>query len=146
MINQNPYNKYKQTSVETATPEQLMFMLFNGGIKFLKQAEKHIDNKDFIEANEKLKKAQRVIRELMGSLNVEKGGEFAENQMRLYDFMHEELVQANMNKDKEKIAQVSKMLFDIKSSFQQAQEELNKSDDTSSQEDSKALNSVNQSL
>ena len=125
MISQNPYNKYKQTSVETASPEQLMFMLFDGGIKFLRQAEKHIDDKDMLQANEKLKKGQQVIRELMASLDLKKG-ELAENQMRLYDYMHYELVQANMKKDKEKIEQVRNMLYETKSTFKQAYDKLNK--------------------
>ena len=124
--NKNPYDKYKQTSIETATPEKLMFMLFDGGIKFLKQAEKHIDDKDMLKANEKLKKGQEVIRELMASLDLEKGGEFAENQLRLYDYMHYELIQANMRKDKEKVGMIRNMLSDIKDSFKEAYDKMYK--------------------
>lgn len=124
--NKNPYDKYKQTSIETATPEKLMFMLFDGGIKFLKQAEKHIEDKDMLKANEKLKKGQEVIRELMASLDLEKGGEFAENQLRLYDYMHYELVQANMRKDKEKVEIIRNMLSDIKDSFKEAYDKMYK--------------------
>ena len=147
MMRQNPYSKYKQTSVETATPEQLMFMLFDGGIKFLNQAEKHIEDKEVLKANEKLKKAQQILRELMNSLNHEKGGEFAANQLRLYDYMHYELLQANMKKDKEKVQQVREMLFDIKSTFQQAHNKLNRSEDDSPAEEVQAVKGgVNESL
>lgn len=124
MFKQNPYKKYKQTAVETASPEQLMFMLFDGGIKFLKQAEHHIDNKEMIEANEKLKKAQEVLRELMSSIDLDKG-EIAENQLNIYEFMHYELIQANMKKDKDKVVTVRDMLTDIKNTFQQASEKIN---------------------
>ncbi|UMZ74986.1 flagellar export chaperone FliS [Natranaerofaba carboxydovora] len=124
MMNQNPYNQYKETSVQTATPERLMFMLFDGGIKFLKQAEKHIEDNDLKTANEKIKRGQEIVNELMVSLDFDKGGEIAKNLFSLYEYMLNELIQANIKKDKDRIARVRNMLTEMKETFQQAQKTL----------------------
>ncbi len=52
-------------------------MLYNGAIKFAKQAKLGLENKDFQEANNKLQRTQAIISELMINLDREKGGEIA---------------------------------------------------------------------
>ncbi|WP_028273866.1 flagellar export chaperone FliS [Atopococcus tabaci] len=97
---------YKQNQVTTASPKELVLLLYQGCIKNLRLAELSIDEKRLDLANEKLIKAQNIIQELMNTLNTEVGGEVALNLEALYDHFLTELVQANLKKDKEKIEYV----------------------------------------
>lgn len=98
MPNGNPYAAYKQTAVETATPEKLLVMLFDGGIKFLHQAERALEEKDFAEANKYLIKVQDILAELMVTLDMNQG-DVAANLYKLYEFYHHETMMANIKKD-----------------------------------------------
>jgi flagellar protein FliS len=60
---------------------------------------------------------QSIITELQVSLDMEKGGDIATNLMALYVFFNEELVQASITKDKEKIKSVLKMMSDLAESW-----------------------------
>ncbi|ACB85794.1 flagellar export chaperone FliS [Natranaerobius thermophilus] len=119
MYGQNPYNNYKETQIKTASSEKLLLMLFDGGLKFMKQAKGHLENKELKQANEKLKRAQSIVAELMNSLDTNQG-EVATNLWRLYDFMLNELIQANIKKDTEKIDQVMKMMRELRQTFDEA--------------------------
>lgn len=99
MPNQSQYAAYKQSSVETATPEKLLLMLFNGGIKFLRQAQAALGEKDFAQADVYLGKVQDILTELMTTLDMEKGGQLSVNLYQLYDFYRKEVIAANTKKD-----------------------------------------------
>ena len=60
-----------------------------------------------------IQKTQAIITELQVSLDMEKGGEIAKNLMSLYLFFNEELMNANINQDKEKVSSVLKMMSDL---------------------------------
>ena len=49
--NNNPYAQYKNTQIQTATPGQLILLLYEGGIKFCKLAKANIDEKNIMGAN-----------------------------------------------------------------------------------------------
>ncbi len=95
----SPYSTYKQSSVETATPDKLLLMLFNGGIKFLHQGQRALAEKDLAGANEYLGKVQDILTELMTTLDMEQGGEIAANLYQLYDFYRRQTILANTKKD-----------------------------------------------
>ncbi len=93
----NPAQVYQNQSITTANPGELTLMLYNGGIKFLKQAQLALKDNQINEAHELIMKVQDIVQELMISLNVDIP--ISEEFMRLYDFMHHRLVEANMKKD-----------------------------------------------
>lgn len=95
----SPQTAYKQVSVETASPEKLLVMLYTGVIKFLRQGEKALEENNIEEAHNRLTKAQDIIAELNMTLNMELGGEIAINLRHLYTFYYSEVVQANLKKD-----------------------------------------------
>lgn len=97
----NPQNAYKQTAVETASPEKLLVMLFTGGLKFLRQGEKALADGDYEEAHNYLTRVQDIITELNTTLDVENGGEIAANLRELYNFYFMRIVSANIKKDPE---------------------------------------------
>ena len=94
-------NPYLQQMVETATPVQLIGLLFRRGGELMDEAEQALKARDFERANEALTKAQKVVAELIGSLDMEKGGEIAFNLHRLYTFVWERLLHANLRKSVE---------------------------------------------
>lgn len=123
MAFQNAYSAYQKTNVNTASQGKLVVLLYEGAIKQLTMALNFIDENDKIKPQniEKfgicLQKVQSIITELQVSLDMEKGGDIATNLMALYVFFNEELVQASITKDKEKIKSVLKMMSDLADSW-----------------------------
>lgn len=95
----SPQTAYKQTAVETASPEKLLLMLYAGTIKFLHQAEIALDEKRYEDAHNHLTRVGDIIMELNLTLNLEQGGEIAANLRELYNFYYGEVVKANSKKD-----------------------------------------------
>ncbi len=122
----NPYQQYKQNQYETASQEQLLLMLYNGAIKFSKQARQGLEDEDYELVNNKLKRVQAVINELMVTLDMEQGGEIAENLYSLYEYMNRRLIQANIRKDKEIIDEVLDLLTDLKEGWEGAVKKVKK--------------------
>src|SRR5579884_3708680 len=91
--------QYQEQAILTATPEELLILLYEGAIRFLNLARKAIENKEIEKSHNNLIKAQKIIVELMTSLDFEIGGEVAHNLYRLYEYYHYRLVQANIKKD-----------------------------------------------
>lgn len=117
----NPYETYQQNAILTARPEELTLMLYNGAIKFLKQAKNSIEDKKVESAHNYILKAEDIILELMSSLDM--SYEISNNLYSLYEFMNNWLVQANMHKDKEgikKIDEVLNLLEELRSTWVEA--------------------------
>ena len=115
---------YQSNQIATASKEQLLLITYDIGIRSCRLAEAAIVQQNIEETNRHVQKAQDVIRELMFSLNVEVGGEVAENLMRLYDFLYYELVDGNVRKDPEKVRVVRSMLEELRTTWEQAIEKL----------------------
>lgn len=121
----NPQNnahlkQYQTTQIQTATPEKLLIMLYNGCINFLNKAKVYIEEKDFANTNTFLLKAQAIISEFMNTIEWEPNPEFAQNLYSLYEFMNHTLIQANIYKDTEKIDVVIDLLKTLKSAWEEA--------------------------
>ena len=115
----NVTQTYKKTGVETANQGKLIIMLYQGAIKYLNIAEKLMKEKEFMQANDNMLRVQAIVNELRYSLNHEKGEEMADNLYKLYEFMYQTLVEANMDKDFEKIELVRNMLKELLESWQE---------------------------
>ncbi|XWN53199.1 flagellar export chaperone FliS [Anoxybacillus flavithermus] len=97
MAMNNPYQSYQTNAVQTASPGELTLMLYNGCLKFIAQAKKAIEEKDIEARNTNLLKAQKIIQELMVTLNMEY--EVAKSMMTMYDYIYRRLVEANIKSD-----------------------------------------------
>ncbi|MGB4046321.1 MAG: flagellar export chaperone FliS [Halanaerobiales bacterium] len=115
----NAYQRYKDAQYSTASPEQLMLMLYEGAIKFARQAQEEMREKNIEGANNKLKKTGDIISELMVSLDMEQGGEIARNLYNLYDYMNRRLIQANIRKDPGLVDEVITLLTSLKESWEE---------------------------
>lgn len=112
------YQAYRQTQVSTASQGELLLMLFDGAIRFARQAKEHLAEGDLEQVNDKLIRSQAIVNELSLALNFD-AGEIAENLERLYDYIYQLLVQANISKDSEKIDSAVKMLDELRDTWAQ---------------------------
>lgn len=105
--------QYLETSIATSSKEDLIVKIFDILILASTQAaEKLRGDRDDIEGIHRcLLRAQRALCLLMGSLDMEIGGEVARNLFRVYEFWHHELVMANMQKD---VVRVERLLPNFK--------------------------------
>jgi flagellar protein FliS len=98
-------------------------MLFDGALRFMAAAEIGFQEENFARRNEQIHnnimRTQAIITELQATLNMEKGGEFSENLYRLYDFMQDQLSQANREKNLDKIKVVAGFIQDIREAWSQ---------------------------
>lgn len=97
MYTTNPYNIYKQNSVNMASSQQLLLMLLDGAVKYTKIARMAILNKDIARAHKELVRVQDIFLELM--ITMDKNTKYMEDLYNIYDFIKNELVKANIKKD-----------------------------------------------
>lgn len=114
--------KYQKTQIMTASPMELILMLYDECIASLERAERafdEIEGPDRIQhVNNAVLHAEDIITELSISLDLEKGGAVAENLQRLYEFMTYHLSQANVKQQRQPITDVKKMLTDLREAWQ----------------------------
>ena len=91
---------YKKTSVETASKEQILLMLYQAAIKNCKKAIEAIETKNLAKKGEYIGKMQDIVVELSNSLDFEVGGEVAKELASLYDYILYSSTQANIKIDK----------------------------------------------
>ena len=97
MYTANPYNIYKQNSVNMASSQQLLLMLLDGAVKYTKIARMAILNKDIPRAHKELVRVQDIFLELM--ITMDKNTKYMEDLYNIYDFIKNELAKANIKKD-----------------------------------------------
>ncbi|MCM2324082.1 MAG: flagellar export chaperone FliS [Oligoflexia bacterium] len=119
-------NQYKQTQVKTANRGQVLLMLYEAAIANVKKASLAIDKKDIAVKGMAIGKAHDIINELVATLDFNIGGEVARNLERLYNFMTEQLVKANLENSKEKLQTVQKLLETLLEGWKGAVEQVNK--------------------
>ena len=119
-------NQYKQTSVRTASRGQILLMLYEAAIQNVKKASLAIDKKDLPAKGVAIGKAHDILNELLNTLDFEIGGEIARNLERLYNFMTEQLVKANLQNDKAPLEAVRKQLETLLGAWRIAVEQVNK--------------------
>lgn len=92
-------SQYLEMKIQTATPEMLTAMLYEGAIRFLKQAVNSIDKKDWHDVNANIVRAQDIVAELNVTLDRSRGGDIAKNLATIYDYVNRRLIEANIKKD-----------------------------------------------
>jgi flagellar secretion chaperone FliS len=110
-------DQYRKAAISSATPLQLVIMLYDGALRFMQAAKIAVDSGDRFTQNEKLLKAQRIIVELSSCLDHEKGAEIAKNLGSLYDFVYNRLIEANIQDRSDYIEQAMKVISDLRESW-----------------------------
>jgi flagellar protein FliS len=101
---------YKKTSVETASKEQILLMLYQAAIKNCKKAMEAIDQKNLAKKGEYIGKMQDIVVELSNSLDFEVGGDVAKELASLYDYILYSSTQANIKIEKSHLEGCLKVL------------------------------------
>jgi flagellar protein FliS len=114
----NGIGAYQEPAVCTQNRGQLVAMLYDGAINFLKQAIADLEKEDFASKGIRIAKAMDIILELNTVLDMEKGGQIAQNLRSLYNFMHHHLSQANIKKDAKMVQDVINLLEELKQGWQ----------------------------
>ncbi|WP_026559724.1 flagellar export chaperone FliS [Metabacillus halosaccharovorans] len=113
----NPYQAYQQNSVGTASPGELTLMLYNGCLKFIKQASKAIEDSNIEDKNTNIQKANKIISELMLTLNMDL--EISKEMQVMYDYMSYRLIEANTKNDVEILEEVEGYVVDFRDTWKQ---------------------------
>lgn len=117
----NPYLKqYQKNEVETATPEKILVLLYDGAILFLNRAKVAIKENNHQEIYNNIVGCERIILEFMNTINFEEGGDFAAKLHALYQYFYNTLVDANMKKDIDKVQEILDHLIDLRATWKQA--------------------------
>lgn len=117
----NQYVKqYQKSSIETASREQILIMLYDGAIQFLNKAKISMQNNEIEATHNNLMGAQNIIQEFINSLDREVAPQLAENLTSLYEYFIRRLIHANIKKEIEPIDEVLKYLKNLKSTWEKA--------------------------
>jgi flagellar protein FliS len=119
-------NQYRHTSIATANRGQLLIMLYEVAIKNLKKASDAIQKSDVNLKGRAIVKVHDVLNELLNSLNFDVDSVIPRDLERLYNYMIEQLVKANVENSVETIDFIRKILEDLLVSWKLAVEQVNK--------------------
>jgi flagellar protein FliS len=108
---------YRENAVTTQSRGRLIVLLYDGAIKFLKQAIREIEANNFEAKGQYINKALDIINELNAVLDMNAGGEMASNLRKLYLFMIKHLSEANVKRDPQMIRDVIKLMEDLNQSW-----------------------------
>ena len=95
----NTMNVYQKNAIMTASPAELVLMLYEGAIKFCNIAKIGIEQKDYEKANSNIKRARAIIMELRVTLDHKYP--VWEDFERVYDYIYRRLMDANIEKNNE---------------------------------------------
>lgn len=115
---QSPYDKYRQSSVQTSTPAQLVIMLYDGAIRFTRAGIDGLKHKDYEKTSLNLGKAQTIVSELMSTLDF--SYEISKNLYSMYEYTNYLLIQANIRKDAAQAEEAIGYLTDLRGTWLEA--------------------------
>jgi flagellar protein FliS len=113
------YGAYERTYVETADQRQLILMLYDGSIRFMRKGIARIEANDIEAAHNYLVRSRDILAELLATLKPEKAGEVGMNLKRLYVYVFNRLVEANLTKNKEFVAECVRLMSTLREGWAQ---------------------------
>lgn len=123
MYHASAINQYQsvdvQSKIAASNPHKLISMLLEGALKKIAIASGATKRGDVAQKGSSLSGAIRIIDSLRASLDMERGGEIADNLTALYSYMERRLLEANQKSDVAIMTEVSSLLTEIKSSWDQ---------------------------
>lgn len=124
-VQYNPgYQAYQKNKYETASPHRLILMLYDGAITNINRAKHALDSNNRADAHRFILKSQEIVLELMACLNIEIGDEIARNLRELYFYSVNQLIKANIRKNKEELLEVESILRDLRDTWDRIGKEV----------------------
>lgn len=120
-------NNYVETAVSEASPHKLVAMLYEGAIKNLNLAKVFIEHKEFGKKSVHINKALSIIDALRNGVDLEVGGQVAENLYSLYDFCYRRTFEASSKNDAAMVYEVVEIIIGLNESWNQMPESVKNS-------------------
>jgi flagellar protein FliS len=112
---QKAYAQYKNNKVMSASGPELTLMLYDGAIKFLNVADYAIEKNDLEKAHANIIKTEKIIDYLRNTLDMKYP--VAQDFENMYSYIARRLVEANMSKDRDIVAEVNKHMHSIRDNW-----------------------------
>lgn len=113
----NAYAQYNNSKILTASPEELTLMLYDGAIKFCNIAMVAVEQKDIEKAHINIVKAQKIVDYFRQTLDMKY--EVSKDFERVYTYLEQRLVEANIKKDKEILEEVTAHLRSMRDTWKE---------------------------
>ena len=110
---------YRQTSVQSSSPLQLVVLLYDGAIKHMCAARDAMARRDLVARRDGLSRAMAIVAELQSTLNVKEGGAVAQSLDGLYVYVLDLIVQANLRNDPGPLAEAERLLAPLRDAWSQ---------------------------
>lgn len=111
------FAQYKNNKVISASGPELTLMLYDGAIKFLNIADVAIEKKDIQKAHINIVKTEKIIEYLWNTLDMKY--EVAKDFENMYSYISRRLIEANINKDREIVAEINEHMHAIRDNWVQ---------------------------
>jgi flagellar protein FliS len=115
---QNAHDAYLDSRILTADPLELVTILYQAGITSVRDARRHLANRDIAARSKSITKAWGILAELTHSLDRKRGGEISERLAELYDYMMRRLMEANFQQADAPLAEVLGLLATLLEGWQ----------------------------
>jgi len=107
---QNAHDAYLESRVLSADPLELVKLLYQAAITAVRDARRHLANREILARARAITKACSILTELIVSLDHERGGEISLGLARLYDYMSRRLIEANLQQADQPLEEVLGLL------------------------------------
>jgi len=112
-------NTYNSNQVSTASKTKLILLMYDGAIRFIKEAISKTRSKDIAGYGLKISKAQRIVVELENSLDKRQGGQVAMNLQKTYSQVSNLLTAANISGDEAPLSAATDILTSLREAWEQ---------------------------
>ena len=116
---QTMQENYLKNQVMSASPNKLIEMLMEGGIKKIRMGKMAIENEKYVQASEHLIRAQDIVMELRYAINEEVDSTIPSELIELYDYMYQRLIVGNIDRDIKVLDEVQHLLTELLDTWKQ---------------------------
>jgi flagellar protein FliS len=116
-MQQSPLQAYRQVGVQTARPEQVLLMLYDGAISFCEKARVLYERSEAAAAGAPIGRAQAILFELVSTLDHSVAPELCANLERLYGYMIRRLGEAQIGRDPKPLEEVKGLLTTLREAW-----------------------------
>lgn len=124
MFTMSPSAAYRtvelESQIDEVNPHKLILMLFEGALLSITHAQRYMEERNIPEKGKAISRAIDIITDgLLASVDMEAGGDLSEKLAALYRYMCSRLLHANLNNDPAALLEVSKLLRELKSGWEE---------------------------
>jgi flagellar protein FliS len=112
--------RYGAVKVTTSSPGQLLVMLYDGLLRFLREAQAAMIAKERAKAGEKISRAHAILAELLGTLDASHNPQLCANLQALYVFCMNHLLRANIKQSPDMIGEIVVVLLPLRDAWVKA--------------------------